>query len=795
MRSLLFIVTLTFGAFASAQSSITGSVTDEADLPMVGVVATLGEATLLGTTSAKDGSFELRGIGTGRQVLHLRFIGYAPLDTTIDVVADEEFIYNFSMMPDPLTMRSAEITALRGGENSPFARSLVTKEELAKRNTGVDLPYLLELEPSVVVTSDAGTGIGYTGMRIRGTDATRTNITLNGVPFNDMESQGAFLVNLPDLASSAEDIEIQRGIGTSTNGPAAFGATVNLRTTSVKKDPWGTIGVSGGSFNTQRYSMSAGTGLIKDRFSFDLRLSSITSDGYIDRATSDLKSYFLQCAWAGKKRSLRLITFRGKELTYQSWGGVPREVIDTNRTYNEYTYKNEVDNYDQSHFQLIFEEKLGVNTTFNLTGFRVDGKGYFENLKANVESPGYFPDPIVVGSDTVLMNDFIIRRWLDNSMLGVNASISHRFNGHDLILGGSYSDYRGSHFGEVIWARFAGPFSNDLRYYDDDARKTDGNIYAKLNLKLKDRLHLFGDLQMRTVKYDFLGFNDDLNSAIQNSAFTFFNPKAGMNWRIHEGGRLYRSVALANREPNRDDFTETTPTSRPTSERMIDHEVGYERRGSKYATGLNLYYMDYTDQLVLTGELNDVGAALRTNVASSYRAGLELTWVAQFTHWLSWKGNATFSRNRILDLTEFVDDWDTGGQEAVNYPETPIAFSPEMIAGSELGLRFWQNEGIGSANITLVTKYVGEQYLDNSGSADRALDAYFVNDLRINISLLQRKNAPKVDLNVTARNIFNELYASNGWSYGFLSDGERNELVGLYPQAPLNFMCGLTVSF
>ena len=795
MRTLLTSVAFAFCVLGYAQTSIIGSVMDESSLPMVGVVATLGDAALLGTTTATDGSFVLRGMKAGRHTLQLRFIGYTPMDTTIDVVVGDDRIRTFAMKPDPLTMRAAEITALRGGENSPFARSLVTAQELSKKNTGVDLPYLLELEPSVVVTSDAGTGIGYTGMRIRGTDATRTNITLNGVPFNDTESQGAFLVNLPDLASSAEDIEIQRGVGTSTNGPAAFGATVNLRTTSVKKDPWGTVGVSGGSFNTQRFSVSAGTGLIKDRFSLDLRLSSITSDGYVDRATADLKSYFLQSAWVGKKRSLRFITFRGKELTYQSWAGVPREVIDTNRTFNEYTYKNEVDNYDQSHYQLIFEEKLGINTTFNLTGFRVDGKGYFENLKANEESPGYFPDPIVVGSDTVDSNDFIIRRWLDNTLLGANASLAHRFNGHDLILGGSYSDYRGSHFGEVIWARFAGPYNNDLRYYDDDARKTDGNIYAKLNLKVKERLHLFGDVQMRTVKYDFIGFNDDLNSAIQNSAFTFFNPKAGVNWRMHEGGRLYGSVAIANREPNRDDFTETTPTSRPTSERMVDYEAGYERRGSKYAAGLNIYYMDYTDQLVLTGELNDVGAALRTNVASSYRAGLELTWVAQFTHWLRWKGNATFSRNRIISFTEFVDNWDTGGQTPVNYSEAPIAFSPEIIAASELGFRFWQKEGKGSADVTLVTKYLGDQYLDNSGSAERSLDAYFVNDLRINISLLQRKNAPKVDLNVTARNIFNELYASNGWSYSYLANGARQELVGLYPQAPLNFMCGVSVSF
>lgn len=795
MRFLVTFVTMLFSVVVDAQTSFTGMVHDEKSEPIVGVVAYVGDEATLGTITSDDGTFVFRGLRIGQNTLHLRFVGYAPIDTTIDVVVGQSSKFLITMSPDPLTMRAAEIAALRSGDNSPFARSLITKHDLVNKNTGVDLPYLLELEPSVVVTSDAGTGIGYTGMRIRGTDATRTNITLNGVPFNDPESQGAFLVNLPDLASSAEDIVVQRGVGTSTNGPAAFGATVNLRTTSVKKDPWGTVGISGGSFNTQRYSVSAGTGLIKDHFSLDLRLSSITSDGYIDRATADLKSYFLQSAWVGKKRSIRFITFRGKEVTYQSWAGVSRDVIDTNRTFNEYAYKNEVDNYDQSHYQLIFEEKLGANSTFNLTGFRVDGKGCYENLKANEESPGYFPTPIIFESDTVATNDFIIRRWLDNTLLGLNASLTHRFGAHDLIVGGSYCDYRGAHFGEVIWARYMGAYNNGYRYYDDDARKSDGNVYAKLNVKAHHRIHLFGDLQVRSVNYEFLGFNEELNNAVQNSSFIFFNPKAGINWSVQKGARIYGSFAIANREPNRDDFKETTPSSRPTSERLVDYEAGYEWRSSRYAGGFNFYYMDYTDQLVLTGELNDVGAALRTNVPSSYRTGLEVTWVAQVNKWFRWKGNATFSKNRINNFIEYVDDWDTGDQIRIEYSETPIAFSPELIGASELGFRFWQRNGKGNAYVTLVTKYVGEQYLDNSGSADRRLDAYLVNDIRLNVTVLEQKNRPRVDINLTARNVLSELYASNGWSYSYLLSGDRQEMVGLYPQAPLNFMGGVTVSF
>lgn len=790
-RSLFAIIASIQILGVSAQLRYTGRVLGEGDEPLVAVDVVLGDDQAFGTTTDADGRFELSGVRSGGQRLRLSHVGYTMVDTTI-MGAQVDNV--FRMRADVVMMRMAEITALRVGD-APFARSMVSKESIARNNTGVDLPYLLDLQPSVVTTSDAGTGIGYTGMRIRGTDATRTNITLNGVPFNDPESQGAFLVNLPDLASSADDIEIQRGVGTSTNGPAAFGATVNLRTTTVKRDPWANIGISGGSFNTQRVSVSAGTGLIKEQFSLDVRLSSITSDGYVDRATANLKSYFLQGAWVGKKRSLRFITFRGKEVTYQAWGGVPREVIDTARTYNGYTYKNEVDNYDQTHYQLLYEEKLGANTTVNLTGFRVDGKGYYESYKADEASPGYFPGPVVSGSDTAFVNDFIIRRWLDNTLLGVNASLSHGFGKHKFIIGGSYSDYSGAHFGEVIWARYSGQFNSGFRYYDNDARKVDANIFAKLNYSVNGRINLFGDLQLRTVDYDFLGFDDAQNNSIQNSTFAFFNPKGGVNWRVHEGGRVYWSIAMANREPNRDDFEETTPSSRPTSERLLDHELGYERRSARFAAGINGYYMDYTDQLVLTGELNDVGAALRTNVAQSYRAGVEFTWAAQITKGLLWKGNATFSRNRINDLTEYVDDWDTGAQQAVHYSSTPIAFSPDLIAGSELSYRFWRSAARGNAEFTFLSKYVGRQFLDNSGSKDRSLDPYVVNDLRLNVELTGVFGIPKIAFNVTARNIFSELYESNGWSYSYVSNGRRQEFVGLYPQAPLNVLGGLTIQF
>lgn len=777
----------------SSQSMITGTVRGEKEIPLAGASVVIGEVNAIGDAANADGRFSLVGVPEGSQHVRVSHVGYEPLDTTIVVVHGREYV--FRLRPSAEIIQGIEVTALRAGERSPYARSTVTHERIERINTGVDLPYLLEQEPSVVSTSDGGTGIGYTYMRIRGTDATRTNITVNGVPFNDPESQGAFLVNMPDIVTSTQDIEIQRGVGSSTNGPAAFGASVNLRTTSVKREPWGLLDVSGGSYNTQRYSVSAGTGPIQDRFSFDMRLSSITSDGYVDRASADLKSYFLQGAWVGKGRSLRFITFRGKEVTYQAWGGVPREVIDTNRTYNVYTYDNEVDNYDQSHYQLLFDQRIGSNTTVNLTLFRVLGAGYFEQFRADDDMSTYGIAPAVIDGDTLTTTDIIRRRWLDNALTGVNASAEFKLGEHRLVLGGNYSDYEGAHFGEVIWARYAGGTDIRDRYYDEDATKTDANLFAKSTYAVNDRVEVFGELQFREVAHRFMGYNSDLSSAMQSVNYSFFNPKAGVLWRVNNRDKAYASVAIGNREPNREDLKETTPESRPKSESMIDYELGYEHNTHPLKAGINLYYMDYRDQLVLTGELNDVGAALRTNVQSSYRTGVELTLAAQITRRLAWRVNATFSRNKVREYTEFVDDWDNGEQVSTTYDESDLSYSPSAIAGSELSFRVWNKSEAGHADLTLVTKYVGAQYLDNTTSPDRMLDAYLVNDVRLNVSLLKLKGTRSLDLNFTVRNVFSELYESNGWVYSYVSGGQREAMVGLHPQAPLNILAGMGVRF
>lgn len=801
-HSLSLFAVIATGIAACAQSTLSGTISSGGsgmgDQPLEFVNIVTGDDHLFGATSGPDGGYTISGLRAGPVRVRISHVGHRPLDTLL-VLADGANTFNVALHGGAIELGEAEVSALRAGDRAPFAKTVVTREEIQRTNTGVDLPYLLELQPSVVSTSDGGTGIGYTYMRIRGSDATRTNITLNGVPFNDPESQGAFLVNLPDLASSAEDIEIQRGVGTSTNGPAAFGASINLRTTAVKPDPWGLVSAGGGSFNTQRYSVSAGTGLIgaahRSRFSLDMRLSSITTDGYVDRATADLKSYFLQAVWMGAKRSLRFITFRGKEVTYQAWAGVDPAIMDTNRTYNPYSYENEVDDYDQTHHQLLFDQRMGANASLNITLFRVRGKGYFEQYRAADDLGTYGIGSAVIDGDTITTTDLIRRRWLDNELVGANASVNMELGAHRLVIGGNLNDYTGDHFGEVIWARYAGASAIRDRYYDNDARKTDANAYAKLTYAINDAIDIYGDAQVRRVGHRFLGYNNALENITQRVDHTFFNPKAGVLWRVHHGGRLYGSFAVANREPNRNDLEETTPSSRPRSERLLDYELGYERRSGRISAGVNAYYMDYVDQLVLTGELNDVGAALRSNVPSSYRVGVELMWAWAPIRQLTWRANLACSDNRIRNFTEYVDDWDTGGQRAIDHGDAPLAFSPVLVASSELTHRLWNKPAQGYADITLISKYVGQQYLDNTGRADRMLEAYLVHDLRGNLTLLGRHGLRGVDLNITVRNLFGTLYESNGWVYSYFANDRREAMVGLYPQAPLNVIGGITLRF
>ena len=791
MKKVFFVCFLAL-AFSAEGQELVGKVQNEQGDPVAYAYVSIGEQVAAVTDDV--GSFTIRGLDEETYIISVRHLSYRTYVDTLDYRAGISPL-SITLLSKTYTHGEVEIVGVRADDRTPFAQTIIDREKLDRMDVGVDLPLLMDLEPAVVTTSDAGTGIGYTGIRVRGSDATRVNVTINGAPLNDAESSTVFWVNLPDLVASTDDIQIQRGVGTSTNGPGAFGASINVRTSRVNPEPFGRVSAFGGSFNTRKFNVAAGTGLLNDRFSFDVRLSSLDSDGFIDRATADLEGYFMQGAWLSEKRSLKLILFGGSERTYQAWYGVPDDIIDTNRTYNFYTYDNEVDDYGQDHYQLIYDEQLSKNTSLNLTLYRTDGAGYFEQYKEGETLTDYQISPLILGGDTIGSSDLIRRRWLDNTLLGGNVTVNSSFDGgHRLIAGGGYGRYEGAHFGEVIWAQFANDSEIRDRYYDNDAIKTDGNVFVKFNYALNKEFDLFADVQVRTVGYDFLGIDENGEELDQSVNHSFFNPKAGVVFRPKQGVKYYASVAVGNKEPNRNDFTESAPSVQPRPESMIDYELGGVWRQAKQAIGVNFYYMDYTDQLVLTGELNDVGGPLRVNVSESYRAGVELTWTRRLLNRLTWGGNLALSRNRIRNFTEFVDDWDTGDQAEVFYDETEISFSPGIVSASEMQFGLWESEKV-SATVALVSKYVGEQFLDNSGSDAAKLDGWFVNDVRFNWNIKGMKGIRDLAFTINVRNVLNEEYESNGWSYAFINGGERNYLLGLFPQAGTNVLGGVTMRF
>lgn len=790
-----------------AQFSLSGNVTSQDDgEALVGANVRI-ENTYYATVSDVNGDFQLNNLKEGDYTLKVTYIGYKDVSKDVKVTADMEV--TFEMERQDYVADEITVSTTRAGNKTPVAHTNVNKEEIEVNNLGVDLPYLLDQTPSVVVTSDAGAGVGYTGIRIRGTDPTRINVTINGIPLNDAESQGSFTVNIPDFASSADNIQIQRGVGTSTNGAGAFGGTINFQTSQLKDKAYAETSHSYGSFNTRMHNIEVGSGLVADHFSFDGRLSRIASDGFMDRSSSDLKSYYWSAAYLSKKTSLRFINFRGKEITYQAWNGAPSDSLETNRTYNAYNYPNEVDNYMQDHYQLHFNQALSNALTLNVSGHFTHGEGFYEQYKGDAYNEDlnfgakealtdYGLDTIFTGSDTITETNLIRRRWLDNDFYGFIFSLNYD-NGGKLkaALGGGWHNYVGRHFGEVIWAEYASNGDLGHVYYDNDAEKSDFNIYAKLNYQATRKLNLFLDLQSRMINYEFLGFDNNMNNVTQEDQLNFFNPKAGVFYDINSRNSLYASFAVANKEPNRNDYTESTPSSRPKQETLYDYELGYNLRGSKFQFGANLYYMDYKNQLVLTGQINDVGAYTRTNIDNSYRAGIELQAGVKPIKQLLINANLTFSQNKIKEFTEYVDNWDTGEQIALNYSNTDIAFSPSLIAGGEIRYSPLDRtkEGKGQElSVSFLPKYVGKQYIDNTMSNDRVLNAWLVSDLRLMYNL---KGYFFKDMSVifTLRNVFDEEYETNAWIYRYNTGDTFYKLDGYFPQAGRNFLVGVKLRF
>ncbi len=692
-----------------------------------------------------------------------------------------------------ITLDEVFVSAIRVSKRSPVTFTNLTKEQLKPRNLGQDIPILLNYMPAVVTTSDAGAGVGYTGIRVRGSDATRVNVTINGIPYNDSESHGTFWVNMPDFASSTASLQLQRGVGTSTNGSGAFGASLNIATDGISREAFGQISSSIGSFNTLRNNLKFSTGLLNDHIEISGRLSRITSDGYIDRAASELDSYFLQGALKNKNTLLKAVLFGGHEITYQAWYGIDAATLESDRTFNPsgiYTdengntqfYENEVDNYKQNHAQLLWNQNLNEIWSTNLALHYTRGRGFFEQFKEDDDFGTYGFSPITIDGEEVNTTDLVRRRWLDNDFYGTVFSANYDKANLNMILGGGWNIYKGKHFGEVIWAEFAPNSTIRERYYDDDSEKTDFNVFAKANYKLDDHWSLFGDLQYRTVGYEANG----ADTGLVNDTFNFFNPKVGLTLDVDQSNNFYLSYAVANREPNRNDYE----NGNPKSEKLNDFELGWRFITSDVQVNTNLYYMNYKDQLVLTGELNDVGAPLRANVGNSYRFGLEIDANIAFGDKFTLSPNLALSSNKNKD---FVFQRDGVVQDL---GDTNIAFSPDIIIGNRFSYMPFEE-----LQISVLSKFVGKQYMGNIDAKGSVLDAYSQTDLNLQYVIETNSFVRSITISALVNNIFNAEFVSNGYFFTYddtWSDPGQTTTIegaGYYPQAGTNFLLGATFNF
>lgn len=732
-----------------------------------------------------------------------------------------------------IQLEEVQVLATRATTRTPIAFVNLNKENIKKQNVGLDLPFLLTMAPSVLTTTDAGSGIGYTGIRIRGTDATRINVTANGIPMNDAESHSIFWVNTPDLASSLQDIQIQRGAGTSTNGAGAFGGSINMQTENAAPVPYAELNGSYGSFNTQRETVKTGTGLLHNHWAFDLRLSHIASDGYRDRASAKLKSYFAQAGYYGERTIVKLITFSGREETYHAWDGIPRQTLDTNRTYNPNGkienekgevigfYKDQLDVYRQTHYQLLFNHIFNPDWNLNIAFHYTNGKGYYQEYKnkRSLVEYGLKPYEIPGLPEPVKKSDLIRKKNVASDFGGMVFSLNYHSDKLQMTWGGGVHKYVNNHDGNVIWVKnYIGDVDPDHRFYDNTGRKLDANVYGRINYELVRSLYFYADLQYRYIRYTIRGINDkwDWNAGHMqpldlNETFRFFNPKTGLFYQINEKNSMYISFAVAQKEPTRNNYTDGFFTELPKAERLSDYEFGYNFRSSRFSVSINLYYMDYRDQLVLTGQLNEIGEAVSANVKESYRTGAEFSAGVRFADWLHWDVNATYSRNRITHYTEYMNDVDLNwndlyteegkiSQTTRYLGSSPISFSPDFMLNS---LFSFQHKGW---NASFQSQYVSKQYLNNSGDKTCTLDAYFVNNLNLSYTF-KLPLTQAVTLGISVYNLFDEEYESNGYASctavypstdGTKPAGVKPEVISYaayYPNAGINALAYLTFRF
>ncbi|MGM0635376.1 MAG: TonB-dependent receptor [Bacteroidota bacterium] len=791
MKKLFFWGLILFALQVHSQNyTVSGKITDN-ETPLAGV-SVQAKATNQGSFSDENGNYEL-SLPEGNYTLIFSFGNRKKVK--INLTEDVEL--NVDMSDAFESLEEVLVQSVRVKADSPITHSNISKEEIRERNLGQDIPILLNFMPSVVSTSDAGNGVGYTGIRVRGSDASRVNVTLNGIPYNDQESQGTFWVNLPDFASSTENMQLQRGVGTSTNGSGAFGASLNILTDGISEEAYGEVSNSYGSFNTRKHNVKFSTGLLNDHIEVQGRLSNIQSDGYIDRAFSDLKSYFLQGSYKDNNTLVKAIVFGGHNITYQAWNGVDRQTLEEDRTFNpsgQYTdsegntrfYDNEIDNYKQDHYQLHWNQKINKNWSTNLSLNYTYGRGYFEQFREDDDMQFHGIEPVQVDGETIESTDIIRKRWLDNDYYVLNASANYKDNNWDITGGAFYSHYSNDHFGEVIWARVAGNSEKGDLYYDGNGTKRETTVFTKATYRFNDKFSAFGDLQGRFINYQTSGVTSALESLSINEDYNFFNPKAGLTYQINDKHQLYTSYGRANREPRRTDFVDQGIRD---AEQLDDYELGWRFVSEKVSVSTNVYYMDYKDQMVMSGQLDDVGRPIRETVGESYRMGIEVDADIKISPMLSTRPNFTLSRNQNQDYVTQLDG------ELVELGSTEISFSPGVIAGNML--MFHPNEKF---QIGLLSKYVGEQYMSNTEAKTSKLESFFTNDLNIVYEMKNVGFFKSIMLNALVNNIFDVKYESNGYYYTFDQTNDDGGITtfdgaGFYPQAGINFLVGATLRF
>ncbi|KAA6328196.1 iron complex outermembrane receptor protein [termite gut metagenome] len=734
-------------------------------------------------------------------------------------------LYAQSVQSDSLrviTLQEVQVVSVRAAAKTPVAYVNIGKEEIERQNFGQDIPFLLFSMPSVLTTSDAGAGVGYTSIRVRGTDASRINVTANGIPMNDAESHGVYWVDMPDFASSLEDMQVQRGAGTSTNGAGAFGASINMRTQATPVKAYTELLGSYGSFNTHKKTIKVGSGLLAEHWAFDLRLSNIQSDGYRDRASSDLQSYFIQGGYYGEASTIKFISFGGNEKTYHAWDGISREMLNTDRRYNPNGeierngevagfYDDQTDNYRQTYYQLLYNHIFSPAWNLNVALHYTNGFGYYQEYKNRRTLVEYALAPYEINGAMVKKAGLVRQKLVGSGFGGAVFSLNYNDDKLYTSIGGGANRYTNDHYGKVIWVEnYIGTLDPSHEYYRNDGTKDDANIYAKANYEVGGGVNLYADLQYRYINYKVNGNNDKwdwtaspehLQTLNIDESFSFFNPKAGAFWQINPHNSAYVSLSVAQKEPTRNNYTDGLLTQYPKPEKLFDYEWGYTYRNACFTAGINIYYMDYTDQLVLNGKLNEIGEPMAENVKESYRAGIELSVGAKLTNWLRWDVNGTWSRNRIRDYTEYLSDYDDSWNDLYTQTEChlgniPIAFSPSFTGNSSMALNYkgWE--------ASLQSQYVSRQYLDNSGSKENSLDASFVNHLHVGYTF-QLSATKSITIGATIYNLLNEKYETNGYSMtaALYKNGDKTNQPEIsndprfYPMAGTNALVNVVLKF